>query len=99
MRILRVVYGIYTTCFDQSDFSIWYNYDLNHNMACFATTKFNLIIVHVCMATPYRTTKFPCRSANILLQLYICAGEWGGGGGGGGGGGVYKLLNHLLNLL
>ena len=32
MRILRVVYGIYTTCTDQSDFSICYNYDLNtHN--------------------------------------------------------------------
>ena len=29
MRILRVVYGIYTTCTDQSDFSICYNYDLN----------------------------------------------------------------------
>ena len=29
MRILRVVCGIYTTCTDQSDFSICYNYDLN----------------------------------------------------------------------
>ena len=29
MRILQVVYGIYTTCSDQSDFSIWFNYDLS----------------------------------------------------------------------
>ena len=26
---LQVVYGIYTTCFDQSDHSICYNYDLS----------------------------------------------------------------------
>ena len=26
MRILRVVYGVYTSCSDQSDFIIWYNY-------------------------------------------------------------------------
>ena len=29
MRILQVVNEIYTTCTDQSDFSIYYNYDLN----------------------------------------------------------------------
>ena len=28
MRILQVVYEIYTTCFDQSDFIVCYNYDL-----------------------------------------------------------------------
>ena len=32
MRILRVVCGIYTTCFDQSGLNIWYNYDLIANI-------------------------------------------------------------------
>ena len=33
MKILRVLYEIHTTCSDQSDFSICYNYDLSMAIA------------------------------------------------------------------
>ena len=53
---LQVVYEIYTTCFDQSDHSICYNYDLS-----FFIETYKFLI---------KTYKFLIKTYKSLIKIY-----------------------------
>ena len=71
MRILRVVYGIYTTCSDQSDFSIWYNYDLSSTYTKRSAPCPNGSIYTVHMLRDYLHAQMAQHTVHMLRdQLY-----------------------------